>query len=210
MIFVNCSGSAIALTPVTEDCDAILQAWYGGESGGQAVADVLFGDYDPSGKLPVTFYKSSDQLKDFESYSMKGRTYRYMDDALFPFGFGLSYTSLSIGTADAGNKVVTKQVGLSLAVPVSNTGKRTGTEVVQVYLRKADDSSGLFKTLRGFRRVTVPVGKTVIATVTLPYSAFEFYNEQELQMRVTPGDYDVWYGNTSADRDLKKISVTVR
>jgi beta-glucosidase len=210
VIFVNCSGSAIALTPVTEDCDAILQAWYGGETGGEAVADVLFGDYNPSGKLPVTFYKSSDQLKDFESYSMEGRTYRFMNDALFPFGFGLSYTSFSIGVADAGNKVVTKEDSLSLAIPVSNIGKRTGTEVVQVYLRKTDDSSGLLKTLRGFRRVTVPAGKTVIATVGLPYSAFEFYNDQELQMKVTPGEYDLWYGNSAADKDLKKISVTVR
>ncbi len=80
VIFVNCSGSAIALTSETKTCDAVLQAWYAGESGGQAVANVLFGDYNPSGKLPITFYKSSDQLKDFEDYSMRGRTYRYMDD----------------------------------------------------------------------------------------------------------------------------------
>ena len=210
VIFVNCSGSAIALTPVVGDCDAILQAWYGGESGGQAVADVLFGDYDPSGKLPVTFYKSSDQLKEFESYSMKGRTYRYMADALFPFGFGLSYTSFSIGAADAGNTVVSKTDGLSLTIPVTNTGKRAGTEVVQVYVRKTDDSSGLLKTLRGFRRVTVPAGKTVMVMVKLPYSAFEFYNDRDLQMTVTPGDYAIWYGTSSADSDLKKISVTVR
>lgn len=210
VIFVNCSGSAIALTPVLDDCDAILQAWYGGESGGQAVADVLFGDYDPSGRLPVTFYKSSDQLKDFENYSMKGRTYRYMADALFPFGFGLSYTSFSIGDADAGNAVVTKDEGLSLAVPVTNTGKRSGTEVVQVYVRKTDDSSGLLKTLRGFRRVTVQAGKTVTAVIRLPYSAFEFYYDQQLQLMVTPGDYDVWYGTSSAERDLKRISVTVK
>jgi beta-glucosidase len=101
IVFVNCSGSAIALTPETETCDAILQAWYGGESGGQAVADVLFGDYNPSGKLPITFYKNSQQLPDFEEYSMKGRTYRYMNDALFPFGFGLSYTTFAIGDANA-------------------------------------------------------------------------------------------------------------
>jgi len=210
VIFVNCSGSAIAFTPVLENCDAILQAWYGGESGGQAVADVLFGDYNPSGKLPVTFYKNSGQLKDFESYSMQGRTYRYMSDALFPFGFGLSYTGFSIGDADARKKVLTKEDSLSLAIPVSNTGKRTGTEVVQVYVRKTDDSSGLLKTLRGFSRVTLPAGKTMVTTITLPYRAFEFYNDQKGEMCVTPGEYDVWYGNSSADRDLKPIRITVK
>ena len=99
VVFVNCSGSAIALLDETKSCDAILQAWYGGESGGQAVADVLFGDYNPAGKLPVTFYKNSDALGDFEDYSMKGRTYRYMENALFPFGFGLNYSTFNIGTA---------------------------------------------------------------------------------------------------------------
>jgi beta-glucosidase len=210
VIFVNCSGSAIAFTPVAASCDAILQAWYGGESGGQALADVLFGDYNPGGKLPVTFYKSSDQLKDFESYSMKGRTYRYMSDPLFPFGFGLSYTSFSMGDADAGDKAVTKEGGLSLAVPVSNTGKKAGTEVVQVYVRRLGDSSGLLKTLRGFSRVSVPAGKTVVATVALPYSAFEFYSEKQLAMAVEPGEYELWYGSSSADRDLKKMKVIVK
>ena len=100
VIYVNCSGSAIGLVPETESCDAILQAWYGGESGGQAVADVLFGDYNPSGKLPITFYKDTTQFPGFEDYTMKGRTYRYMTETpLFPFGYGLSYTSFSIGNA---------------------------------------------------------------------------------------------------------------
>ncbi len=100
VIFVNCSGSALGLVPETENCEAILQAWYAGESGGQAIADVLFGDYNPSGKLPVTFYKNISQVPDFEDYSMAGRTYRYMSDPLFPFGFGLSYTSFLIGKAN--------------------------------------------------------------------------------------------------------------
>jgi len=86
IVFVNCSGSAVGLVPETETSDAILQAWYAGETGGQAVADILFGDYNPSGKLPVTFYKTLEQIPDFEDYSMKGRTYRFMSDPLFPFG----------------------------------------------------------------------------------------------------------------------------
>ena len=114
VIFVNCSGSAIALIPETESCDAILQAWYGGESGGQAVADVFFGDYNPSGKLPITFYKNSEQLPDFEDYSMKGRTYRYMSDPLFPFGFGLSYTTFSIGNAKISKTELRKMKALNL------------------------------------------------------------------------------------------------
>lgn len=210
VVFVNCSGSAIALTPETESCDAILQAWYGGESGGQAVADVLFGDYNPSGKLPVTFYKNSDQLKGFEDYSMAGRTYRYMSDALFPFGYGLSYTSFSIGDATVNNTAVEKNGTLTLSIPVSNMGKRNGTEIVQVYVRKTGDVNGPLKTLRGFKRLEVMAGKTATATITLQYSSFEFYNDKELQMMVTPGEYEMWYGSSSDTKDLKMTKVAVQ
>ncbi|MBS1794627.1 MAG: glycoside hydrolase family 3 C-terminal domain-containing protein [Acidobacteria bacterium] len=209
VIFVNNSGSAIALAPETESCDAILQAWYGGESGGQAVADVLFGDYNPSGKLPVTFYKSSQQLPDFEDYSMKGRTYRFMSDPLFPFGYGLSYTSFSIGNARIGSAQLGSGETLKLRIPVSNTGRLDGTEVVQVYIRKIDDRSGPLKTLRGFQRVDVGAGKTITAAIDLPYKAFEFYDESRLKTAVTPGDYEVWYGSSSASEDLKMIRVGI-
>ncbi|MEZ5070112.1 MAG: xylan 1,4-beta-xylosidase [Bacteroidales bacterium] len=130
IVFVNCSGSAVALAPETESCDAILQAWYAGESGGQAVADVLFGDYNPSGKLPVTFYKNSDQLKDFEDYSMKGRTYRYMSDPLFPFGFGKSYTTFDFGTAGISNVTPRPDETVLLTVPVKHSGDTGGTEII--------------------------------------------------------------------------------
>ncbi|MCG6958411.1 glycoside hydrolase family 3 C-terminal domain-containing protein, partial [bacterium BMS3Abin03] len=168
VIFVTCSGSAIALTPETESCDAILQAWYGGESGGQAVADVLFGDYNPSGKLPITFYESSEQLPDFEDYSMKGRTYRFMSDPLFPFGYGLSYTTFSIGDARVSKSTIKNDESVDLTIPVSNTGERDGTEIVQVYVHKINDTDGPIKTLRGFQRVYIEAGKTSLATITLP------------------------------------------
>ncbi len=211
VIFVNCSGSAIGLVPETESCDAILQAWYGGESGGQAVADVLFGDYNPSGKLPVTFYKDTTQLPDFEDYSMKGRTYRYMTaEPLFHFGYGISYTHFKLGEAKLNKVQLKKDENLSVTVPVTNTGKRNGTEIVQVYVTKVNDNTGTVKTLRGFKRTAVAAGKTADAIIHLAPTAFEFYNDKTLKMEVVAGDYEVWYGNSSADRDLKKIRISIQ
>ena len=210
IVFVNCSGSAIALVPETENCDAILQAWYAGESGGQAVADVLFGDYNPSGKLPVTFYKNLQQLPDFEDYSMKGRTYRFMSDPLFPFGFGLSYTTFSIDTAQISKTVIKRGENIELTLPVSNTGKRDGTEIVQVYIRKANDTDGPLKTLRGFQRINVAAGKSGQAAIALPYSSFEFFDRVSGKMSVTPGEYEIFYGNSSDVNDLKTINITIQ
>ena len=209
IIFVNCSGSAIGMVPETESCDAILQAWYSGEQGGQAVADVVFGNYNPSGKLPITFYKNIDQLPGFEDYSMKGRTYRYMSDPLFPFGFGLSYTTFSIGNTQLNKTEIKKGDNVQLTIPVSNTGKRNGTEIVQVYVRKVSDTSGLLKTLKGFKRIEIPAGKTGEAIIDLPYDSFEFYDGNTYQMDVVPGEYDVWYGSSSDVKDLKQVKIKV-
>lgn len=210
VIFVNCSGSAIALTPETESCEAILQAWYGGESGGRAVADVLFGDYNPSGKLPVTFYKSDAQLRGIEDYSMSGRTYRHMSDPLFQFGFGLSYTKFVVGAAQMDKKLICADDTLSLSVPVANTGKRNGAEVLQIYIRQLSDPNGPLKTLRAFKRVEIPAGDIVIQKFELPYQAFEFYNRNHGRMEVTPGKYTILYGNSSADKDLKRVTVSLQ
>ena len=203
IIFINCSGSAIALQPEIETCDAIIQAWYAGQEGGTAVADVLFGDYNPAGKLPVTFYKDDSQLPDYEDYSMKGRTYRYFDDALFPFGYGLSYTTFEIGegqlSGTAGN--------YTLNIPVSNTGHREGTEVLQVYIRNTADPEAPLKTLRAFKRVSVEAGQTVNATLTLTPESFEFWDAETNTMRVKPGQYEVLYGNSSSHENLKKLTV---
>ena len=210
IVYVNCSGSAIAFTPETQSCDAILQAWYGGESGGQAVADILFGDYNPSGKLPITFYKSSDQLPDFQDYSMKGRTYRFMSDPLFPFGYGLSYTTFSIGDAQLNKSTIKNDESIDLTIPVSNTGKRNGTEIVQVYVHKVNDVDGPIKTLKGFQRVEVAAGKTLQAIISLPYNAFEFYDRTSRKINVIPGEYEVMYGNSSDAKDLKMAKITIQ
>jgi beta-glucosidase len=210
VIYVNCSGSAIALVPETENCDAILQVWYGGESGGQAVADVLFGDYNPSGKLPITFYKNSQQLADFEDYSMRGRTYRFMSDPLFPFGFGLSYTTFSIGNAKISKTDIKKDESVELTIPVSNTGKRNGTEIVQVYVRKINDNDGPLKTLRGFKRVDIAADKTSQLAIDLPHTAFEFFDRASGKMAVTAGEYKLLYGTSSDNKDLKTIRITIK
>ena len=202
VIFVNCSGSAIALTPETETCDAIVQAWYAGQEGGTAIADVLFGECNPSGKLSVTFYKNDSQLPDFEDYSMKGRTYRYFNDPLFAFGFGLSYTTFEIGEAKMQGKE-------SITIPVTNTGKCNGTETVQVYIRNLGDAEGPLKSLRAFQRVNVKAGETVTATLKLDANAFEFWDPETNTMRTKPGKYEILYGNSSMDKDLKKMTITL-
>jgi beta-glucosidase len=211
IIFVNCSGSCVGLEPESRNCDAILQAWYGGEKGGQAVADVLFGDYNPSGKLPITFYKSIKQIPDYENYSMKGRTYRYMTDApLFPFGYGLSYTTFNITDAKINKSIITKNEHLNLTIPVTNTGKRNGVEILQVYVHKMGDANAAIKSLRAFRRVTLNAGSTEDVTFDLPSSTFECFDEGSNTVRVTSGDYELYYGTSSANSDLKKINVTIK
>jgi beta-glucosidase len=206
VIFVNCSGSAIALLPETESCDAIVQAWYPGQEGGTAVADVLFGDVNPSGKLSVTFYKSSSQLPDYEDYSMKGRTYRYFNDPLFAFGYGLSYTTFEIGEAscEADGDAIT------VTAPVKNTGARKGSETLQLYIRNLQDPDGPLKSLRAFQRVTLNPGETQAVELTLGRKSFEFWDPETNTMRTKPGSYEILYGNSSQDKDLKKLTVTIQ
>lgn len=202
IVFVNCSGSAVALTPENDICDAILQAWYPGEQGGHAIADVIFGDYNPSGKLPVTFYKNDSQLPAFDDYLMEGRTYRYMREApLYQFGYGLSYTRFDISKPVYSND--------KIKVRVKNTGKVAGTEVVQVYMRRPADADGPNKTLRGYARVTLAPGESRDVVIDFPKHLFENWDEKEQEMRVVPGEYELMVGSSSADRDLKKIKVKI-
>ena len=205
VIFVNCSGSAIALEPEVQTCDAIVQAWYPGQEGGTAVADVLFGDVNPSGKLPVTFYKRSSQLPDYEDYSMKGRTYRYFNDALFPFGYGLSYTTFEV---DAEPSIDTK--GIAVKFTVENTGKRDGTEIVQVYIRNTADKEGPLKTLRAFKRVDVKAGQKVTDTIRLDRESFEGWDSETNTMRFVPGTYDIYVGNSSLCDDEPPMTITIQ
>ena len=203
VVFVNCSGSAMALAPELETCDAILQWWYGGELGGAALAEILFGDKNPSGKLPITFYKSTDDLPDFLDYSMRNRTYRYYTgEALFPFGYGLSYTQFEIGKP----KYKKGQVSVS----VKNVGPRYGQETVQVYIRNLNDPDGPLKSLRAYKQVSLGPGRSETVTIDLPRERFEGWDVSTNTMRVVPGRYELMVGSSSADADLRKITVAIK
>ena len=211
VVFINYSGSAIGLVPETTTCEAILQAWYPGQAGGTAIVDALWGEYNPGGRLPVTFYKDVNQLPDFEDYSMKGRTYRYMQQQpLFPFGHGLSYTTFTYGEAKLSKNTIAKGENVVLTIPVSNVGQRDGEEVVQGYLRRPGDKEGPRYTLRAFKRVHIPAGKTESVAIPLTGENFEWFDAESNTMRPLEGTYELLYGGTSDRNKLKTIVMNVQ
>ena len=211
VIFVNCSGSAIAFGSVEEQYDALLQAWYAGQGGSKALADVLFGDYNPGGKLPVTFYASNNDLPDFLDYRMENRTYRYFrGQALYPFGYGLSYTTFTIGKGKLSASSMKANGKVTLTVPVTNTGSRGGTETVQVYVKALDYPEAPIKSLKGFQKLSLDAGQTATATITLDGESFEYYDESIDELSTRPGRYQILYGNSSLEKDLQVLPFTVK
>ncbi len=211
VIFVNCSGSAIAFGSVEGEYDALLQAWYAGQGGAKALAEVLFGDYNPNGKLPVTFYRSNNDLPDFLDYSMKNRTYRYFTGVpQYAFGYGLSYTTFSLGDAKISAKQMKKNGKVTLTIPVTNTGSREGAETVQVYVKALDDAGAPIKALKGFQKLNLKAGETKKATITLDGEAFEYYDEMIDELATKAGRYQILYGTSSMDKDLKAIDFVVK
>ncbi|MGM9738802.1 MAG: glycoside hydrolase family 3 C-terminal domain-containing protein [Candidatus Cryptobacteroides sp.] len=203
VVFVNFSGSAVALQPETVSCDAILQVWYPGQEGGTAIAEALYGDFNPSGKLPVTFYANDAQLPDYENYDMHGHTYRFIaGKPLFAFGYGLSYTDF---------KMVKAKVRFGrLVVKVKNTGLRDGTETMQLYVRRPDDTAGPVKTLRGFRRVDVPAGKTRKVVIRLNDSIFDWWSDETQRVQPLKGVYELHLGTSSDDEGMKVLRYKYR
>lgn len=179
VVFVMMTGSAIATPWESENIPAIINAWYGGQSAGTALADVLFGDYNPAGRLPVTFYKSDNDLAGFSNYSMANRTYRYFKgDALYPFGYGLSYTSFTYD-----NLVIPATVkagtGITVSVRVTNTGNRDGEEVVQLYISNQNQAvRSAIKALKGFQRINLGKGESKIISFTLSPEQLSLTDEQ--------------------------------
>jgi len=198
-VFVNCSGSAIAMPGLAEQLPAILQAWYPGEQGGRAVAEVLFGDVNPGGRLPITFYRSSDDLPAFDDYSMSNRTYRFFNgQPLFAFGHGLSYTKFAYNGAKIDRDTVGPAGSVRLAVKVENSGSRDGDEVAQVYVRQRTASVATpVKALKGFARVHLKAGETQTVTLRLKQSELAVWGASQ-EWKVEPGEYTITAGGSSA------------
>jgi len=191
---VNMSGSAISLNWENQNLDAILQAWYPGEEGGTAIADVLFGDYNPAGRLPVTFYKSANDLPAFTDYNMEGRTYRYFrGEPLYPFGYGLSYTTFKYSNLKVSPTVATSDI-VNVSVDVENSGSRDGEEVVQLYVKLEDAAVPVpIHALQGFKRIALKAGEIKTVSFELKPKQFSVIDDENKRV-VQPGSMLVFAG----------------
>ena len=211
VVVVNCSGSAIAFGSIKDQYNALLQAWYPGQGGSQALAEVIFGDYNPGGKLPVTFYESTADLPDFLDYSMENRTYRYFrGTAQYAFGYGLSYTTFEVGKAKISKKSMKTDGSVTITVPVTNTGDREGTETIQVYVKALDYDEASIKDLRGFSKVSLKPGETKKVTIELNGESFQYYDPSIDELSTKTGRYQIFYGTSSLEKDLKTIDFVVK
>lgn len=197
-VFVMMTGSALAIPWEAKHVPAILNAWYGGQYGGEAIADVLFGDYNPSGKLPVTFYAKDSDLPDFESYDMQGRTYRYFKGkALYPFGYGLSYTDFRYSSLKMPTACNTTDKEIPVTVTVKNTGKMDGEEVVQLYVSHPDKKILVPVTaLKGFKRIYLKAGEAKQITFSLSSEDLSCVDENGIR-KVLPGTVKIQVGGCS-------------
>ena len=205
MIMVNCSGSAMALTWEDEHLPAILQAWYPGQEGGRAVAEVLFGEVNPSGHLPVTFYRATADLPAFSDYSMANRTYRYFTGKpLYAFGHGLSYTKFDYSKGKLKSAKVSPNDNVKLTFTIKNNGKRDGDDVAQIYYRHV--SSKLpqpIQSLCGFKRVSLKRGESTTVAAEIPVQRLRYWDADKKQYLVEPGNYEILVGAASDDLKLK-------
>jgi len=198
LVVVVLSGSPVAMPEVHELADAVVFAWYPGQEGGRAIADVLFGDAVPSGRLPLTFPKSTDDLPPYDDYSMKGRTYRYMTkEPLYPFGFGLSYTTFAYSNLSATSEVAVGGTA-TVSVDVQNTGDVAGDEVLQLYVhqRWGSDTRPM-RELKGFERVTLEPGQTQTVRFALGPDELGYWSTSRGERVQDETAFDVWVGGDS-------------
>jgi len=204
-VLVLLNGSALAVNWAQEHVPAILEAWYPGQAGGSAIADVLFGDYNPAGRLPVTFYKDVKDIPPFEDYAMKGRTYRFFEGTpLYPFGHGLSYTTFAYKNLRTGGSRLAANGTMTVSVDVTNTGARAGDEVVQLYAKHLGSKvSRPLEDLRGFRRITLQPGQTKTVRFSLAASSLAYWNETTKRWMNESEPVKLRVGASSADIRLE-------
>ncbi len=206
------TGSAVSIRWEDQFLPSIVQAWYGGEAAGSAVADVLFGDYNPAGRLPVTFYRSVDDLPPFENYDMAGRTYRYFDgEVLYPFGYGLSYSTFSYDNLILEKEEISANGNTTVSVDVTNEGSMDGEEVVQLYIRDMESKETRpIKDLRGFQRIFIKAGQTIAVTMDLGPDELAYYDTGKGTYLVEPGKFQIMVGPSSQESGLLTAELQVR
>ncbi|SEC72771.1 beta-glucosidase [Maribacter dokdonensis] len=209
VVLVLLNGSALAINWENDNLPAIVEAWYPGELGGTAIADVLFGDYNPSGRLPVTFYTSHKELSPFVNYSMKGRTYRYYEgEALYPFGFGLSYTKFNYEKLKLDKNQIKTTEATKVSVKVKNVGNLQGEEVVQLYIKDLKSSvKRPLKSLRGIKRITLKPGKSATVTFNITPEDLQFFDTILHKYIVEPGEFEIGVGPASNNFETVTLNV---
>lgn len=209
IVVVLVAGSSLAINWMDEHIPAIVNAWYPGESGGKAVAEVLFGDYNPGGRLPLTYYRSLNELPPFDDYDItKGRTYKYFKgNVLYPFGYGLSYTSFKYSNL----QVTDGEKEVSVSFLLKNTGKYAGDEVAQVYVKLPErDETMPLKELKGFERISLRRGENRKVTIRLPKDLLRYWDEAKGKFMYPSGDYNIMVGASSADIRLQKTTPVIQ
>ncbi len=202
IILVLLNGSALSINWEQDNLDAIVETWYGGEKGGEALADVLTGKYNPAGRLPITFYKTIDDLPAFDDYSMAGKTYRYVKKTiLYPFGYGLSYTTFVYSGLKLSSQLLNSTSTLKIDLTIKNTGAYDGDEVVQLYI-KQDGIDMPIKELKGFKRVHLKKGTEQMLSFNLKASAIQHYDSKLDDLGIIPGKIQLMVGPSSADAKL--------
>ncbi len=211
VVLVLLNGSALSINWEEENLNSIIESWYGGQAAGDAIADVIFGDYNPSGRLPVTFYKSINQLPDFNDYNMKGRTYRYFDrEVLFPFGFGLSYTTFKYDNIKLSRNVIKANESAKLKIDIKNTGNMKGEEVVQLYLKgKGLIHNDAIKSLKGFERVSINPLQTKTVEFEINSKLLETFKPGN-GFTSEKGEYTLMIGPSSNELEMKEIKITLQ
>lgn len=206
VVLVLLSGSALAFPWAEEHIPAIVQAWYPGAQGGRAVAQMLFGECVPEGKLPVTFYRTAEELPAFTDYNMKGRTYRYMEkEALYPFGYGLSYTEFGLSDVTLSAKEIAKGGSVTVRATITNNGAYDGAETVQVYVKAKDVPDAPKCQLKGLKKVKLAAGASETVELVLKDSAFALY-DKEAKLVLNEGGYEVFVGTSQPDERSVKLT----